>query len=150
MAPGSDVAREARIDNYSMPESTEPDPHHRFVEYYRSRYLPRVRWSAPRRGLEIVGLEAVIHHLLQEAACMGSPEFTPVRRASAPGRVIDEQVVRFVHTGSGLVGAPIARGDLVELERVRIFELEGDQVKSETHIETWSVLERAPNTRMQS
>jgi len=137
------------IDNGCMSDARELDPHHRFVDHYRSRYLPRVRWTAPRRGLEIVGLEAVIHHLLQEAACMGSPEFTPVRRASAPGRVIDEQVVRFVHTGSGLVGAPIARGDLVELERVRIFEFEGDHVKTETHIETWSVLERAPTTGKQ-
>lgn len=137
------------MDNFTMQDARELDPHRRFVEHYRSRYLPRVRWSAPRRGLEIVGLEAVIRHLLHEAACMGSPEFTPVRRASAPGRVIDEQVVRFVHTGGGLVGAPIERGDLVELERVRIFELEGDHVKAETHIETWSVLERAAMTRTQ-
>lgn len=146
MALRSDAGAGPPAENGAMSDATAYDPHRRFIEHYRSRYLPSVRWSAPRRGIEIVGLEAVIRHLLQEAACMAAPEFTPVRCASSPERVIDEQVVRFVHAGDGIAGAPIAHGDLVELERVRIFELQAGRVKSETHIETWSVLERANHT----
>lgn len=105
-------------------------------------YATDVRWEAPRRGLSWRGRDTVVRNLLRECAAMRDPVYVPVRRVAGPERVIDEYAVRFVYTGDGIDGAPIATGDRVELERLRLLDLVGGRVVVETSIETWTVLPR--------
>ncbi len=103
-------------------------------------YAPDVRWESPRRGLTWRGRDAVVRHLLRECAGMRDPVLVPLRRVVGPDRIIDEYAVRFTYTGDGIDAAPIAAGDRVELERLRVLELVAGHVVVETCIETWTVL----------
>lgn len=105
-------------------------------------YATDVRWEAPRRGLTWRGRDTVIRNLLRECAAMRDPEFVPVRRVVGADRIIDEYAVRFVYTGDGIEAAPLATGDRVELERLRMMDLVAGHVAVETCIETWTVLTR--------
>ncbi|MGH8176330.1 MAG: hypothetical protein ACREV5_08730 [Steroidobacter sp.] len=116
------------------------DAHPNFLLAARDLYSANVRWLAPARGVERVGREAVIRHLLREASGMHDPEFTSLRRNGAERQMIDEFAVRFVYAGEGIENAPAKAGDFVELKRVRILELVGGKVATETCIENWTVL----------
>ena len=63
-----------------------------------------------------------------------------LRCSANEGQCIDEYAVLFTYAGEGITGAPISAGDLVELKRVRILDLVGGKIATETCIETWSVL----------
>lgn len=116
------------------------EAHSNFLLAARDLYCPGVKWSAPARGIERVGREEVIRHLLREAGGMHDPEFTFLRRNGTDRQIIDEFAVRFVYAGAGIDNAPVERGDFVELKRVRILELSAGKVSIETCIENWTVL----------
>jgi hypothetical protein len=114
--------------------------HPNFLMAARDLYSPNVKWCAPCRGVYRVGREEVIRHLLREASGMHDPEFTFLRRNGDERQAIDEFAVRFVYAGEGIDHAPVVAGDFVELKRVRILEISGGKVVSETCIENWTVL----------
>ena len=114
--------------------------HGNFLLNARELYAPNVIWHAPAREIKLMGREAVIRHLLREASGMQEPEFTFLRRNGSDKQIIDEFAVRFVFAGEGIDNAPAAAGDFVELKRVRILELQGGKVATETCIENWTVL----------
>lgn len=114
--------------------------HSNFLLYARDLYAPNVTWHAPAREIKRMGREEVIRHLLREASGMQEPEFTFLRRTGTHRQIIDEFAVRFVFAGEGIDNAPAAAGDFVELKRVRIMELQGGKVATETCIENWTVL----------
>ena len=114
--------------------------HGNFLLSARELYAPHVLWHAPARDIRRLGREEVIRHLLREASGMQEPEFTSLRRNGNDKQLIDEFAVRFVFAGEGIDNAPVAKGDFVELKRVRIMELQGGKVVSETCIENWTVL----------
>jgi hypothetical protein len=116
------------------------DAHNNFLTAARDLYLPDVVWLAPCREIRRVGREEVIRHLLREAGGMQDPEYTFLRRNSNDRQIIDEFAVRFVYAGEGIDRAPVAAGDVVELKRVRILQLQGNKVAAETCIENWTVL----------
>lgn len=116
------------------------DAHASFVAAARNLYAPNVVWTAPARGIEIQGCESLIRHLLREGGGMHDPEFTLLRRNLSDERIIDEFAVRFVYVGEGLEQAPIAKGDFVELKRVRVLTLHNRLCTQETCIESWCVL----------
>ena len=124
----------------SCATSSGLDVHQTFVTMARSLYADTVKWRAPARGIERIGRDEVIRHLLREASAMQEPEFTQLRRGVGERQIIDEYAVRFVYTGTGLDNAPIERGNLIELKRVRILELEDGRVALETCVENWTVL----------
>lgn len=119
------------------------DAHERFLRTARQWYASDVKWSAPARRIERIGREEVIHHLIREAGGMLKAEYTPLRRHANERQIIDEYAVRFVYAGEGVDNAPVDKGDLVELKRVRILELSANQIVSETCIENWTILEPA-------
>lgn len=136
-----------RAEAASLPAG-EVNAHEAFILATRSLYAADVRWAAPGRGLIRHGREEVIRHLLREAGGMRAPDFTVLRRFQCERQVIDEYAVRFTYAGEGIDNAPIAEGDLVELKRVRILDLESGRVRTETCVETWTVLPRtATRTR---
>jgi hypothetical protein len=114
--------------------------HSNFLLSARELYAPNVTWHAPARDIRHMGREEVIRHLLREACGMHEPEFTFLRRNGNDKQVIDEFAVRFVFAGEGIENAPLAKGDFVELKRVRILELQASKVVTETCIENWTVL----------
>lgn len=79
--------------------------------------------------------------LQRECAAMQGADYVPLRRVAGPGRIVDEYAVRFVYSGEGLDRAPVAAGDRVELQRLRVLELVAERVVLETCIETWTVLD---------
>ena len=115
--------------------------HSNFLLGARKLYEPNVIWLAPARGIHRVGREEVVRHLLREAGGMHDPEFTFLRRSGNDKQIIDEFAVRFVFAGEGIDNAPVAKGDFVELKRVRILELHAGKVSIETCIENWTVLQ---------
>ena len=119
------------------------EAHQNFVAAARRLYADQVVWSAPARRIEWQGCERVIQHLLREAGGMFEPEFTPLRRSQTEHNLIDEFAVRFRYLGEGIERAPIASGDLVELNRVRVLEMNACQCVRETCVETWTVLQAA-------
>ena len=116
------------------------ESHSNFMLAARNLYAANVVWSAPARGVQLIGREEVIRHLLREASGMHDPEFTFLRRNTSERQIIDEFAVRFVFAGEGIDGAPADRGDFVELKRVRILDLQAGKVAAETCIENWTVL----------
>jgi hypothetical protein len=114
--------------------------HGNFLLNARDLYAPNVTWHAPAREIKRMGREEVIRHLLREASGMQEPEFTFLRRNGTDKQIIDEFAVRFVFAGEGIDNAPAVAGDFVELKRVRIMELQGGKVVTETCIENWTVL----------
>ena len=114
--------------------------HSNFLLAARDLYAPDVIWSAPAREIRRSGREEVIRHLFREAGGMHDPEFTFLRRNSNERQIIDEFAVRFTFAGEGIDKAPAERGDIVELKRVRILELNAGKVATETCIENWTVL----------
>ncbi|MDQ2640067.1 MAG: hypothetical protein M3Y79_05770 [Pseudomonadota bacterium] len=68
--------------------------------------------------------------------------FTRVRRSGNDDKVIDEFVARFRYAGQGIENVQLPAGAMVELERVRILTLAGNQVTRESAIETWTLLGR--------
>jgi hypothetical protein len=126
------------------PECEHLDAHSRFLLTARALYAENVRWSAPTRDLACEGRENVIRRLLREAGGMHAPEISALRRSHNDRQLIDEYVILFTYSGEGIENAPIAAGDLVELKRLRILDLEEGKVVNEVCIETWSVLLREP------
>ena len=114
--------------------------HSNFLLGARELYEPNVTWLAPARNIHRVGREEVIRHLLREASGMHDPEFTFLRRSGNDKQIVDEFAVRFVFAGEGIDNAPVAKGDFVELKRVRILGLHAGKVSLETCIENWTVL----------
>jgi hypothetical protein len=110
------------------------------VHRARLLYVPDVRWTAPRRALEIHGRDAVIAHLVAEAAAMHVSERQSLRLTRAGPRVVEESVVRFVYAGHGIAGLSAPPGTRVELGRVRLLDLRDGCIAVETSIETWSLL----------
>jgi len=132
-------------DNLSSEKAHGPPtlaPHGAFFFSARALYTEDVHWTAPARSLAFTGREQVIQHLLREASGMHAPEFTVLRRFTAEKQIVEEYAVRFTYTGEGIQNAPITRGELVELKRVRIMELSDGRVARENCIETWTVLPR--------
>jgi hypothetical protein len=115
--------------------------HQDFLLAAQSFYAQDIVWVAPARGIRVVGREAVIAHQQREAASMWNPEFTFLRRSNNERQIIDEFAVRFVCTGNTIESAPVRNGDLVELKRLRILEVQSGRVVLETCIENWTVLE---------
>lgn len=110
------------------------------IEEFRASYAPDIVWTAPRRGVQWSGRDQVVTNLLREAAAMQSLTFTRVRRSRSDEKVIDEFVLRFVYAGEGIENLQFPPGAAVELERVRILEVAGQQVVREAAIETWTLL----------
>lgn len=110
------------------------------IEGFRASYAPDIVWTAPRRGVSWSGRDEVVTNLLREAAAMWSLAFTRVRRSANDDKVIDEFVARFRYAGQGIENVQLPAGSMVELERVRILTLVGNQVARESAIETWTVL----------
>lgn len=119
------------------------DAHSNLVLAARELYAQDVTWSAPVRDLHVHGRDDVVRHQLREAAAMRNAEFTFLRRNSNDRQVIDEFAVRFEYSGEGIDRTELRKGDLVELKRVRILDLEGGKVSRETCIEQWTVLKPA-------
>lgn len=119
------------------------EAHSNFLLAVRHLYAPNVTWSAPGRDIRRSGREEVIRQLLCEAGGMHDPEFTFLRRSNNDRQIIDEFAVRFVYAGVGIDNAPAAAGDLVELKRVRILDVQAGKVANETCIENWTVLRPA-------
>lgn len=116
------------------------EAHSNFLLVARNLYAPNVTWHAPGRELRRVGREEVIRQLLREASGMRDAEFTFLRRNHNERQIIDEFAVRFVYAGEGIDNAPVAAGDFVELNRVRILDVPAGKVETETCIENWTVL----------
>ena len=116
------------------------DAHSNFLVAARELYANNVKWSAPARGIERIGREEVIRHLVREAGGMHEPDYTALRRCATDRQIIDEFAVRFIYAGHGIDNAPAERGDFVELKRVRILELYAGRIVAETCIENWTVL----------
>lgn len=116
--------------------------HRDFLLAAQDFYAPDIVWAAPARSIRISGRDAVVAHQRRESACMRDAEFTFLRRSNNGRQIIDEFAVRFVCAGS-IEGAPIREGDLVELKRLRILDVAAGQVRHETCIENWTVLDRA-------
>ncbi len=112
------------------------------IEGFRASYAPDIVWTAPRRGVSWSGRGEVVANLLREAAAMQALAFTRVRRSASDDKVIDEFVARFRYAGQGIENVQLPAGAMVELERVRILTLAGNQVTMESAIETWTVLTR--------
>ena len=128
------------VKSQSSCDASSLDAHHNFLLAARDLYAANVTWCAPCRGVQHVGREEVIRHLLREASGMHDPEFTVLRRNAGERQIIDEYAVRFVYAGDGIENAPVDQGDFVELKRVRILELAAGRVVRETCIENWTVL----------
>lgn len=126
-----------------MPAVSVLEAHSSFLMSARDLYATNVTWVAPVRNIRVVGRDAVIRRQVREVGGMRDPEFTFLRRSGNPRQIIDEFSVRFVYTGEGIVNAPVARGDFVELKRVRILEVHAGRVNYETCIENWTVLQPA-------
>lgn len=116
------------------------DAHETFVAAARNLYAPNVVWTAPNRSIECQGREALICHLLREGSGMREPDFTLLRRNVSEHQIIDEYAVRFVYTGEGIENAPIARGDFVELKRVRVLTMNNGRCTHETCVESFTTL----------
>lgn len=119
------------------------ETHQNFLLAAQDCYAPDIVWVAPARAIRVNGRDAVIEHQRREAACMRNAEFTFLRRSHNERQIIDEFAVRFVCANAGIERAPIREGDLVELKRLRILDVQGGQVSHETCIENWTVLQRA-------
>lgn len=113
---------------------------HGLIAGVRAQYAPGVIWEAPRRGITWIGRDAVLAHLLREAAAMQDLQFTRLRQSVGDAQIIDEFVVRFRYTGEGIDRVGLQAGAEVELERLRILTLASGLVTLETAIETWTVL----------
>jgi hypothetical protein len=109
---------------------------------FRASYAPDVVWTAPRRGVIWKGREQVVEKLLREAAAMRCLSFTRLRQNAGEARIIDECVARFSYAGEGIDSLDLPAGAQVELQRLRILTLDEGLVKSETAIETWTLLDR--------
>jgi hypothetical protein len=134
------IMESASVRSFSTGPESSLDAHHNFLLAARDLYAANVRWTAPCRGVERIGREEVIRHLLREASGMHDAEFTALRRNAGERQVIDEYAVRFVYSGDGIENAPVKAGDFVELKRVRVMELSAGKVNKETCIENWTVL----------
>jgi hypothetical protein len=128
-------------DSRSGPQFAALDFPLALIEGFRASYAPDVVWTAPRRGVCWEGRDAVVANLLREAAAMQSLAFTRVRRSTNDDKVIDEFVARFRYAGAGIAKVQLPPGAMVELQRVRILTLDGNQVARESAIETWTVLD---------
>lgn len=113
---------------------------HALLAAARDRYAADVRWYAPRRNLVRIGRDAVISQLLRECAAMHAAQYMPLRRAVAAERIVDEYAVRFTLAGEGIEAVAYARGERIELGRLRVLELRGGCIVQETCIETWTLL----------
>lgn len=127
----------------ALATATVLEAHSNFLLAARNLYAPNIAWHAPSRDIRRVGREEVIRQLLREAGGMHEAEFTFLRRNHNERQIIDEFAVRFVYAGAGLDNAPIATGDFVELNRVRILDVDAGKVITETCIENWTVLSPA-------
>lgn len=119
------------------------DAHSNLVLAARELYAQDVTWVAPVRDLRLHGRDDVVQHQLREAAAMRNAEFTFLRRNSNDRQVIDEFAVRFEYSGEGIEKTALRTGDLVELKRVRILDLDAGRISRETCIEQWTVLKPA-------
>jgi len=106
-----------------------------------------VVWKAPSRNIECHGREVLICHLLREGSAMCEPDFTLLRRNVTEQQIIDEFAVRFVYAGEGIDNAPIARGDFVELKRVRVLAMHNGRCITETCVESFTTLLPADQAR---
>ena len=129
------------MQDYRDKQPTAPPSLLALIEENRGSYAPNVVWYAPRRGLTRIGREKVIENLLREAAAMQELQFTRLRCTCSDVQVIDEFVVRFRYSGTGIENVTLPAGAAVELERLRILTLANKQITLETAIEKWTVLE---------
>ncbi|HWL62638.1 MAG TPA: nuclear transport factor 2 family protein [Steroidobacteraceae bacterium] len=127
-------------DSHGKPLALNLDFPLALVAGFRAGYAPDIVWTAPRRGVSWSGRDQVVANLLREAAAMQALAFTRVRRSASDDKVIDEFVARFRYAGQGIENVQLPAGAMVELERVRILTLTGNQVARESAIETWTVL----------
>jgi hypothetical protein len=132
-APGERMSTDAEMPDLLFPLAD-------LLARARTHYAPDVRWTAPRRALELVGRDAVVAHLAAEAAAMTAPQLVPLRRTVTGPRVVEESVIRFVYVGHGITGLDAAAGTRVELGRVRLLDTRDGVVVREACIEQWSSL----------
>jgi hypothetical protein len=128
------------MQDYRDKQPTAPPSLLALIEENRGSYAPNVVWYAPRRGITWIGREKVVENLLREAAAMQELQFTRLRCTCSDVQVIDEFVVRFRYSGTGIENVALPAGAAVELERLRILTLANKQITLETSIETWTVL----------
>jgi hypothetical protein len=106
-----------------------------------ARYAGDVRWTAPRRGIALVGRGPVIAHLVRELAAMAEPRLCVLRRCDGQAQSFHEFTIRFHLTAPGIEGVALPLGAEVELERLRILTHDAEgRVAVESCIETWSRL----------
>lgn len=127
-------------DSHGKPPPISLDFPLALIEGFRAGYAPDIVWTAPRRGVIWSGRDEVVANLLREAAAMQGLAFTQLRRNTNDDQIIDEFVARFRYAGQGIENVRLPAGAMVELERVRILTLAGNQVARESAIETWTVL----------
>ena len=110
-----------------------------------ARYADDVRWTAPRRGLVLVGREAVSAHLARELAAMADPRLSVLRCCDGQARSFLEFTLRFRLAG-GIEGLSMPLGAEVELERLRVLTHDpAGRVTEECCIETWTRLAAGHN-----
>jgi hypothetical protein len=116
-----------------------------WLEALCARYADDVRWTAPRRGLVLVGREPVSAHLAQELAAMADPRLSVLRCCDGQGRSFYEFTLRFRLAG-GIEGVAVPLGAEVELERLRVLTHDpAGRVVEECCIETWTRLAAGHN-----
>jgi hypothetical protein len=116
-----------------------------WLEALCARYADDVRWTAPRRGLALVGREPVSAHLAQELAAMADPRLSVLRCCDGQGRSFYEFTLRFRLAG-GIEGVAVPLGAEVELERLRVLTHDpAGRVAEECCIETWTRLAAGHN-----
>lgn len=104
-------------------------------------YAEDVRWSAPRRGVALVGRAQVVSALARELASMAQPRVNVLRHTSGATQSFHEFTIRFHLVAPGIEGVNLPLGSEIELERLRVLTLDGERrIAVETCIETWTWL----------
>ena len=106
-----------------------------------ARYADDVRWTAPRRGIAIVGRGPVTAHLVRELAAMAEPRLSVLRCCDGAAQSFHEFTIRFHLAAPGIEGVALPLGAEVELERLRVLTHDAEgRVAVESCIETWTRL----------
>ncbi|HET9692796.1 MAG TPA: nuclear transport factor 2 family protein [Steroidobacteraceae bacterium] len=119
-----------------------------WLEALCARYAEDVRWTAPRRGIALVGRGRVMTHLARELAAMADPRVCVLRCCDGQTQSFHEFTIRFHLVAPGIEGVRLPVGAEVELERLRVLTHgPGGQVAAESCIETWTWLGAGRNDR---
>jgi len=97
-------------------------------------------WLAPRRRLRVAGSAQIVASQWSEFRTMRDAVLTSLRATGYGSQLIDEYSVRF-QIAAGIAGVDLPGGAPAELHRIRILSFEGELIRREVCIETWTVLD---------